>query len=678
MKKLILLIIALSAIQVSAQVGIGVSTANIDASAQLEVASNNKGFLAPRMTESDRSNINSPASGLLVYQTDGAIGFYFYDGTIWKQILGLLSSGTANQVLTSDGAGSTSWSTLPVVTSLTFVDLTTNQTIEGTKTFSSDLNVDGNSMFNSDIFNAGSITSAAFVKNEGTSSQFLKADGSVDDNNYITAAAAATVNALKANIASPTFTGTVSGISKSMVGLGNVDNTSDANKPISNATQSALGLKESTANKSDDATLADETGVKFPTQLAVKTYVDYQVSAVGSNFVDLTNNQTIAGNKSFSSNLNVNGTTNLRNTNSSSLNVLGDSNFSGNITNAGQITSVAFIKSGGTATQFLKADGTVDTNTYLTSSGSATNVSGIVAIANGGTGVSTITGMVKGNGTSPMTVAVPGTDYIAPVNIIPQYRVTLGSNAGINTTSGYSVSIGRNANQYWNGSYNTAVGSFTLETITTGSYNQAFGDFALQKRTSGSYGTAIGAYALQNLTTGSFNTSLGTFAGNLITIGTQNTLIGHGTNPSADNGINQIVIGYNATGTGDNTVQLGNSAITSVKTSGRLTAGAVTYPNTDGTSGQVLSTNGSGVVIWSNPTQVITEAADEFTAQAGDVGFTLTHIPASISKVKMFINGIRISNTAYSFNGTSLTYDPSLNGNYAISVLDRIQFDYSY
>ena len=47
----------------------------------------------------------------------------------------------------------------------------------------------------------------------------------------------------KAPIESPTFTGTVGGITKSMVGLGNVDNTTDANKPISTATQTALDLK---------------------------------------------------------------------------------------------------------------------------------------------------------------------------------------------------------------------------------------------------------------------------------------------------------------------------------------------------------------------------------------------------------------------------------------------------
>ena len=46
-----------------------------------------------------------------------------------------------------------------------------------------------------------------------------------------------------APIASPTFTGTVNGITKAMVGLGNVDNTADASKPISTATQSALDAK---------------------------------------------------------------------------------------------------------------------------------------------------------------------------------------------------------------------------------------------------------------------------------------------------------------------------------------------------------------------------------------------------------------------------------------------------
>lgn len=51
----------------------------------------------------------------------------------------------------------------------------------------------------------------------------------------------------KAPTADPTFTGTVSGVTKSHVGLGNVDNTSDADKPVSTATQTALDAKASIA-----------------------------------------------------------------------------------------------------------------------------------------------------------------------------------------------------------------------------------------------------------------------------------------------------------------------------------------------------------------------------------------------------------------------------------------------
>ena len=51
-----------------------------------------------------------------------------------------------------------------------------------------------------------------------------------------------------ATLESPSFTGTVSGITKAMVGLGNVDNTSDLSKPISTATQTALDQKANTSN----------------------------------------------------------------------------------------------------------------------------------------------------------------------------------------------------------------------------------------------------------------------------------------------------------------------------------------------------------------------------------------------------------------------------------------------
>ena len=54
----------------------------------------------------------------------------------------------------------------------------------------------------------------------------------------------------KAPINNPSFTGTVGGITKAMVGLGSVDNTSDANKPVSSATQTALAAKVNTSDTS--------------------------------------------------------------------------------------------------------------------------------------------------------------------------------------------------------------------------------------------------------------------------------------------------------------------------------------------------------------------------------------------------------------------------------------------
>ena len=70
----------------------------------------------------------------------------------------------------------------------------------------------------------------------------------------------------KAPLNNPTFTGTVAGINKDAVGLSNVDNTSDQNKPISALTQQALNnlnttvtnLGTSIASKVDSSILTDK------------------------------------------------------------------------------------------------------------------------------------------------------------------------------------------------------------------------------------------------------------------------------------------------------------------------------------------------------------------------------------------------------------------------------------
>jgi len=69
---------------ISAQVGI--NNENPDPSAALDITSTSGGLLVPRMTNAQRDAISSPATGLMVYQTDGTIGFYYYDGSSWSSV----------------------------------------------------------------------------------------------------------------------------------------------------------------------------------------------------------------------------------------------------------------------------------------------------------------------------------------------------------------------------------------------------------------------------------------------------------------------------------------------------------------------------------------------------------------------------------------------------------------
>ena len=72
---------------------VGIGTNNPDSSAALDISGIDptntiRGFLAPRMTLAQKTAIASPATGLLIYQTDGSTGFWYFDGTIWRQWLG--------------------------------------------------------------------------------------------------------------------------------------------------------------------------------------------------------------------------------------------------------------------------------------------------------------------------------------------------------------------------------------------------------------------------------------------------------------------------------------------------------------------------------------------------------------------------------------------------------------
>lgn len=78
---------------------VGIGTTSPNASSLLEVKSTTKGVLFPRMTKAQRDLIASPATGLLIYQTDNTTGFYYYNGG-WK-VLTPSVSGYANKALSN-------------------------------------------------------------------------------------------------------------------------------------------------------------------------------------------------------------------------------------------------------------------------------------------------------------------------------------------------------------------------------------------------------------------------------------------------------------------------------------------------------------------------------------------------------------------------------------------------
>jgi hypothetical protein len=230
----------------------------------------------------------------------------------------------------------------------------------------------------------------------------------------------ATQNALdlKAPIASPTFTGTVSGVTKAMVGLGNVDNTSDVNKPISSATQTSLDTKAPIASPTFTGTVSgitkamvglgnvDNTSdVNKPISSATQTALDTKAPLASPTFTG-----TVSGiTKSMVGLGNVDNTTDLlkpiSTATQTALNLKYDaSNPSGYTTNVGTVTSV-----GGTGTvSGLSLSGTVTTSGNLTLGGTLSLTSGNVTTALGYTPYDAtnpsgyISGITSGNVTTAL------------------------------------------------------------------------------------------------------------------------------------------------------------------------------------------------------------------------------------------------------------------------------------
>ena len=403
---------------------------------------------------------------------------------------------------------------------------------------------------------------------------------------------------------------------KTSLNIDKIDNISDLNKPISNAVQTNLNLKldksDTTSlfskidvklNKADTNFLSNRINLKLDKSDTTSLFskIDVKLNKSDTNF--LSNRINLKLNKPDTSDLIINQiTAGKGNSKIISNTVFGIDALKINTTGYGNIAIGEYT---------LSKNTTGYNNTVVGSYAQNSNTSGSNNVA---VGKSSLRNNTTGNNnTSVGSISLEK-------NTTGNDNSAFGENSlNLNTIGNNNTALGANTlSQNLSGTENVAVGSMSLANNTTGRYNvgvgynslrsslnsdgnTAIGNNSLNANTTGADNVSIGSNSSLVNTSGNGNISIGSYALQKNITGTNNIAIGYNADVATSALTNAIAIGYNSKNSNSNTIVLGNSQITSLITSGKITTGAITLPNTDGTSGQVLATNGSGIVGWTTP-----------------------------------------------------------------------------
>ena len=313
-------------------------------------------------------------------------------------------------------------------------------------------------------------------------------------------------------------------------------------------------------------------------------------------------------------------------------------------------------------------------NNALYSTSSSALTAGTLPVAAGGTGntTNTLNGVVYGNGTSALGVTAAGTTGQVLI------ATTSGAPSWSNISSLAITSVSGTTNQI---TASTTTGAVTLSlptSITTGQYiaNQSISGSATQGAFAygtlngsdtgifASYQTSIAGYAYMALQNTSSNAAATTDIALYNDTASLGKYIDIGINSSAFTGTGNFSLanaGYIYTNGGD--LVLGtysSNGIHFIINNGATDAmtinasSAIAFNGSYGTSGQVLTSAGSGAPpTWQAAGGSTTLTTTDFTATSGQTTFSVTYTPALLQGV--YRNGIKLGQADYTAtNGTSI------------------------